>query len=130
MGLRVGLDLVELSDVEESIRIHSARYLERVYSRREIADCARPGGEIDARKLAARFAAKEATLKVLGVRDEALPWSAVEVLSDDAGALSLGLSDAAASLARERELSELAVGIAYAGDHAGAIVTARDGSSR
>jgi uncharacterized protein with von Willebrand factor type A (vWA) domain len=45
MALRVGLDLVAVSTVVESLRgPHRDRYLERVFTDAEIADCRAPGG--------------------------------------------------------------------------------------
>ncbi len=60
MPLRVGIDTVEVAAVEAAIAAHGDRYLERVYTPREVADC-----NGDAERLAARFAAKEATFKAL-----------------------------------------------------------------
>ena len=57
MGLRVGIDLVSIDAVEESVRIHAGRYLRRVYTAREVRDCRAPDGAPDPRKLARYFAA-------------------------------------------------------------------------
>ncbi len=125
MGLRVGIDLVSIDAVEESIRIHSGRYLRRVYTSREVRDCRAPDGLPDARKLAGRFAAKEAALKVLGVDDEAIPWPSIEVRSDRRGSPSIELTGAAERLARERGVTELELSITHEGPLAAAIVVAR-----
>jgi holo-[acyl-carrier protein] synthase len=61
MPLRVGIDLVQIEDIRESIAAYGERYLERTYTDEERRDC---GG--DPSHLAARFAAKEAALKALG----------------------------------------------------------------
>jgi holo-[acyl-carrier protein] synthase len=87
---RVGIDLVFVEDVRASAERWSDRYLRRVFTPRELADCAGPRGA-DARALAARFAAKEAAMKVLRPRDEALPWQTIEVCQDAAGEPVLGL---------------------------------------
>lgn len=125
MGLRVGIDLVSVDAVEESIRIHSARYLRRVYTSREVRDCRAPDGLPDARKLAECFAAKEAALKVLGVDDEAVPWQSIEVHNDRFGSPSIELSGAAEQLARQRGVMELNLSITHEGRLAAAIVVAR-----
>jgi holo-[acyl-carrier protein] synthase len=129
MGVHVGLDLIEVSDVEESLRVHRARYLERVYTPREVADCRRATGTVDARGLAERFAAKEATLKALRAGERAIPWRSVEVVSDERGRLSLALTAVAAELAQERGIVELALSVTKAAGNAAAIVIARDGGS-
>jgi holo-[acyl-carrier protein] synthase len=125
MGLRVGIDLVSVDAVEASVRIHSARYLRRVYTSREVRECRAPDGAPDTRKLAERFAAKEAALKVLGVDDEAVPWTSIEVHNDRFGSPSIELTGAAERLARQRGVMELDLSITHEGLLAAAIVVAR-----
>jgi len=78
-ALKVGIDLVLVAAVEDSLRIHAERYLRRVYTSRELCDCVTSSGAPDARRLAARFAAKEATLKLLRDGDQAVPWREIGV---------------------------------------------------
>jgi holo-[acyl-carrier protein] synthase len=95
----VGLDLVEVSTVVESLRgAHRDRYLERVYTEREVATCSDSSGEVVAERLAARFAAKEATLKALPGPGEGIPLTQIEVVEDPAGGVALALSGRAAEL--------------------------------
>ena len=64
MILGLGTDLVAVSRVEEILSRHKERFLQRVFTGAEQAEClgrARP-----AMHLAARLAAKEATMKALG----------------------------------------------------------------
>jgi holo-[acyl-carrier protein] synthase len=124
-GLRVGIDLMSVDAVEESIRVHAGRYLRRVYTSRELRDCATSGGAPDARRLAARFAAKEAALKVLRAGDEAVPWQTVGVLADRFGRPSIELTGAAAELARRRGVEALDVSLTHEGPFAAAVVVAR-----
>ena len=39
MGLRVGVDLVSVDSVRESLATHGEHYLRRVYTQREVRDC-------------------------------------------------------------------------------------------
>jgi len=111
-AVRVGIDLVDIDDVRESLRTHGDRYLRRIYTEREIEDSrGRP------ERLAERFAAKEAALKVLRRADEAIPWRAIEV---DGG--SLRLEGRAAQLAGDMQL---ALSVSHEGPVAAAIVVAR-----
>jgi holo-[acyl-carrier protein] synthase len=123
MALRVGTDLVFIDTVRGSIASHAEHYLERVYTEREIEDCRGSRG-IDAERLAARFAAKEATLKVLRPRDEGIPWNSIEVRRDPSGWVELELSGPAAALAADAGVIELSLSIAHEGDFATAVVVA------
>jgi holo-[acyl-carrier protein] synthase len=123
MPFRVGIDLVSVESVEESVRAHADRYLERIYTVRELEDCRRGAG-VDAERLAARFAAKEAVLKVLRPRDEGVPWRAIEVIRDPSGWVELALSGRAAELAAEAGVAGLAVSLTHEGTYASAVVIA------
>ena len=115
---RVGIDLVAVDQVAEALTIHGDRYLRRVYTPREVADCAG-----DAARLAARFAAKEATRKTLGIRDEGVGWPSVEVRLED-GAPTIALHGRAAELARDAGLSGFAVSLTHEAGFAAAVVLA------
>jgi holo-[acyl-carrier protein] synthase len=123
MSLRVGLDLVAVQTVADSLSTHGEHYLDRVYSPGEIADC-RTGDVMDPQRLAARFAAKEAAFKVLRVGDEAVAWTDVEVVRDAAGWPGLSLSGRAATLAEAAGISELAVSLSHEQGCAAAVVIA------
>jgi holo-[acyl-carrier protein] synthase len=124
VALKVGIDLVSVDQVEESIRVHAGRYLRRVYTERELHDCTTPDGAPDPQGLAARFAAKEATLKVLRSADEAVPWRTIGVRSGTHGAPAIELGGAAARQARRRGVESLAGCHAHEGPFAAAIVVA------
>jgi holo-[acyl-carrier protein] synthase len=123
MPLRVGTDLVLIETVRDSIDAHAEHYLERVYTEREVEDCTTPEG-VDPERLAARFAAKEATLKVLRPRDEGIPWNAIEVRRDPSGWVELALSGPAASLATDAGVTDLSLSISHEGQFASAVVVA------
>jgi holo-[acyl-carrier protein] synthase len=123
MLLAVGVDLVDAGDVEEAIRVHGHRYLDRVYSREELLDC-----HGDPVLLAARFAVKEATIKALDCSDEPLPWRDIALQRDTNGRLSVALSGSAAELARRRDVRMLSVSISHTSKLAGAVVLAEMGS--
>jgi holo-[acyl-carrier protein] synthase len=123
MTIRVGTDLVSVEAVRSSIRVHESRYLERVYTARELSDCRTDAG-VDPRRLAARFAAKEAALKVLRPDDEAIPWRSIEVRREPSGWVGLELTGAAAALALDAGVSELALSISHEGEFASAVVVA------
>jgi holo-[acyl-carrier protein] synthase len=75
-------------------------------------------------RLAARFAAKEATMKALGVGLGAFPFHDVEVVRAATGAPSLRVSGAAAALAGERGVTSFLVSITHTNVTAEAVVAA------
>jgi holo-[acyl-carrier protein] synthase len=117
--LRVGVDLVPVADVAASVDRLGRRYLYRLFTPHERA-CARvdalgghhPSG-YSVESLAARFAAKEAAVKVLrpvGPRPE---WRSIEVRRTDGGWCELRLSGLAASLAAQAGITTLAVSVTH-----------------
>lgn len=121
--MRVGIDLVSVQQVRGSIEAHGERYTRRVYTERELADCTSEQG-IAAARLAARFAAKEAALKMLAPREEGIDLRSIEVRRRECGAVELALSGRAAELAAHAGVSELALSITHEGDFACAVVVA------
>ena len=121
MNVSVGLDMVDVREVSESIARFGDRYLARLYTPGELADAR---GDDMARHLAARFAAKEATVKALGAGDGGIDWRAIEVVRGPAGEPSLALHGWAARAAARRNVTSLAVSLTHEGDVAAAVVVA------
>jgi holo-[acyl-carrier protein] synthase len=72
--LKSGIDLIEIDRLERSIERHADRFLKRIFTHQELADChGRP------ESLAARFAAKEAAVKALGTGIGKISWLEVEI---------------------------------------------------
>jgi holo-[acyl-carrier protein] synthase len=126
--LRVGIDLVRVSAVRASIAEFGERYLDRLFSPHERACC---GDSADAvRGLAARVAAKEATMKVLRPTSaDALPWRSIEVRRVPGGWTELALTGDAAALAKAGGLDDFAVSLSHEDDYATAVVVARAAAS-
>jgi holo-[acyl-carrier protein] synthase len=115
---RTGCDLQRVEDVADAIRDFGERYLDRVYTPAE-QESYRTGG---AASLAARFAAKEAVLKLIGNADGVDPRS-VEITQRD-GRPEVRLSGLAAELAKEAQLGPIDVSLSHSGDHALAVAVA------
>ncbi len=123
MVIHVGLDLVSVAQVLATLEGPlAARYLARVYTEGEVGDCRTPDG-IDPQRLAARFAAKEATLKVL-VEADGIPWRDIEVESMRTGAVRLMLHGRAAERAAVVGVVDLAVSLTHEDGFAAAVVIA------
>jgi holo-[acyl-carrier protein] synthase len=123
MARRVGIDLVSVNAVRDSIREFGDRYLKRFYTEAELRDCD-TGQGIVAERLAARFAAKEATLKVLRPGDEAIPWRTMGVVRHGPGWVTVELSGRAATLAAESGLRDFELSISHEDNYASAVVIA------
>jgi holo-[acyl-carrier protein] synthase len=123
MPVRVGIDLVSVDSVKEAIESHAEHYLQRVYTERELEDCSTPSG-VDPERLAARFAAKEAALKVLRPGEVGLSLRAIEVRRSPGGWVELELSGTAAELASDGGLSGFALSLTHDGGYASAVVIA------
>ncbi len=118
--LRVGIDLVCVDGVTSAIRDHGERYLARVYTPREQADC-----QDAPERLAARFAAKEATMKVLRPEPgDAIPWESIEITEQPGGGVALRLEGPAAAQAQAADLSGFTVSFSRQNGLACAIVVA------
>lgn len=95
----VGIDAVDIDRLRRALG-RRPRLAQRLFTEAERAYAMRaadPGP-----RLAARFAAKEAVAKALGVGIGAVSWRDVEVVRADGGAPSLTLAGRAAALAHER----------------------------
>jgi holo-[acyl-carrier protein] synthase len=117
--VQVGIDLVRTDEVRASLAAHGERYLKRIYTDVEQREAGR-----NPRRLAARFAAKEATFKAMKAGRDALPWSSIGVCEVPGGRLSVQLTGEAAELADRRGVRHLQVSFAYRGPVAAAIVVA------
>lgn len=119
--LSVGVDLVDIAEVARSVKHFGDRYLRRVFTEHEIACCQGPP-DVAAASLAARFAAKEATLKILRPEDALSDWRSIEVVRLPSGACKLRLRGAAARLAVERGLGPFALSMTHEAGLAAAVV--------
>jgi holo-[acyl-carrier protein] synthase len=121
--VRVGTDLCSVQAVADSVATFGDRYLARVYTDDERAYCeADPA--LTAERLAARFAAKEAVVKVLRPATERPEWRSIEVRRDPGGWCEVELSGTAERLAREAGINSLSVSMSHEGGLANAVVVA------
>ena len=123
--LRVGVDLVRVADVAESLTRFGDRYASRVYTPDEREYC-RSEASQTAHRYAARFAAKEATLKVLRPAcDDGVAWQSIEIRRLAGGACEVHLHGEALTLARRVGIAELSVSMSHEHEYATATVVAR-----
>jgi holo-[acyl-carrier protein] synthase len=117
----IGMDLVEVDRIEDSIRRFGDRFLERILRADEIRYCqgqGRPGLHV-----AARFAAKEAASKAFGTGiGSDVGWLDLEVVRDSSGKPGLVLHDAGRVMAEKRGVRVIHLTLTHTGTTAGATV--------
>jgi len=123
MVIGIGIDLVAVERIARVIRRRGERFLARVYTPGELAAC--PPGEQYARRLAARFAAKEAALKALGTGlSGGIRWREIEVRRPDRGRPEIVLHGRAAAHAASLGVARLHLSLSHDGPFAAAVVVA------
>ena len=115
--LNTGVDLIEVRRIEEAVEKQGARFLERIYTSKELALC---GDNMPS--LAGRFAAKEAVAKALctGIGD--VEWTDIEVLRGPNKEPILHLHGRAKKVAKQKKLKEWSISISHTHEHAIAMV--------
>ncbi len=115
--LRTGVDLVEIDRLDQLQPNIRQRFLQRVFTSRELAECG-----CSSASLAGRFAVKEAVAKALGCGIGAIGWQSVEVQRGPQGEPLLLLHDKAETLAESLGLTQWSVSISHSRTHAVALV--------
>jgi holo-[acyl-carrier protein] synthase len=110
--VHVGTDVESVAEVAASLDRWGQRYTRRLFTDNELADCGVTPSA--AERLTARFAAKEAVIKLLAPGDAVPGWRSIEVCVAPNGAPSVVLHAEAADLARERGMSQLSVSLSHA----------------
>ena len=122
--LGLGIDTVDVADFRARLDRREGLVV-RLFSPVERAWAS--AVEDPAPRLAARFAAKEATMKAMGVGLGAFAWWDVEVLRAASGQPYLSLSGGAAELARARGVGTWQVSLTHTSKVAEAVVLALAG---
>lgn len=119
----IGVDLVRIPRIRRLMERWQARFLERVFTPDEVAYALRRHDP--AEHLAARFAAKEATLKALGTGlSMGVRWREMEVRRARGERPTLVLSGRTAALGAALGVRRLHVSLTHDGDYALAQVLA------
>src|SRR5690349_2300403 len=109
----VGVDVIEIGRVKDSVERFGERFLDRVYTEAEQAYC-----RGRAAQLAGRFAAKEAISKALGTGIRRIHWRNIEILPDRAGAPRVTLHGPAQARFAALGLEDMQVSISHSRDNA------------
>lgn len=124
MTVGIGVDVVDL-DRFQSVVDRRPNFVTRVFTEDEREYCDRAGRRaVRCQRYAARFAAKEAVMKVLGCGLGGFAFHDVAVSRDDSGEPSLVIDGKAAALAGERGITRWYVSLTHSDAVAIAFVVA------
>lgn len=107
-----GIDLVDFPRIEEMIKRHGKRFLNRVFTAAEqaYAEANKNGTE----KLAGRFAAKEAVLKLMGTGWRGkIAWTDIEIVNNPAGQPEVTLCGEVERIAEKLGIKHISVSITH-----------------
>ena len=119
-GVMVGVDLVEVERIAQTVERFGQRFLERVFTQEELQE-----GRRRITWLAGRFAAKEACAKALGTGvGAAVAWRDMQVLRQPSGKPTLRLTGDAATRAAVLGIAQVDLSISHTHQYAVAVVVA------
>ncbi len=122
MTLYTGIDIIEIGRINQVIGRWGETFLRRIYTEAELEKYATKPAS-----LAARFAGKEAVMKLLGTGRNGVSWREVEILSLPGGKPVVNLYGQAQSKADELGISEIAVSLSHSKEYAIASVSSISG---
>jgi holo-[acyl-carrier protein] synthase len=115
MIISTGIDLIEVSRIEEVFERRGERFRRRVFTEAEIEYCERQ--HLGLESYAARFAAKEAAMKALGTGwADGVRWKDIEVVRGPEGAPRLELRGRALDRFRELGASRAHLSLTHSRD--------------
>lgn len=115
--LGIGVDLTQMRRMRRVVARWDERFLQRVFTEAEIAYCRRRRDPIP--HFAARFAAKEATLKALGTGLRmGVNWRELEVRRERGQAPTMVLRGRTQAIARAKGASRVLLSLSHDGDYA------------
>lgn len=113
----MGVDIAEIDRIEAAISRNEKRFLERIFTRAEVAYCERHKNRFE--RYAARFAVKEATMKALGTGwTHGVRWRDIEVTNLPGGKPTLRLLGAAGEIAAKLGVKNISISITHSGNFA------------
>jgi len=113
----IGVDIAQIPRLRRVVERWDDRFLRRVFTEAEIAYC--HGRRDPIPHLAARFAAKEATLKALGTGLRmGVNWRELEVRRERGQAPTMVLTGRSQAIARAKGASRVLISLTHDGDYA------------
>ncbi|MHC5097784.1 MAG: holo-ACP synthase [Planctomycetota bacterium] len=112
-----GIDLVDFGRIEKMLEKHPKRFLDRVFTPTEQSDADNTRNRIE--KLAGRFAAKEAVMKLIGTgwRD-GIAWTDIEVVNNPLGQPIVTVTGKVKELVNEKGIEQITLSITHTSNFA------------
>jgi len=112
-----GIDLVDCPRIEDMIKRHGERFIRRVFTAAEQAYAEANKNEIE--KLAGRFAAKEAILKLMGTGWRGkIAWTDIEIINNSTGQPEVTLDGEVKKIADKLGIKHISVSITHTANFA------------
>ncbi len=121
--LAVGIDIIEVVRIENSLQRSGQRFLDRIFTQKEQVYCERRP-----ERLAGRFAVKEAVGKALGIGIGDVRWCEIEIVNDERGRPELFLYGDAKNLSERLGLHSWSISMSHSETNAVGMAVALGGS--
>jgi len=112
-----GIDLVDCPRIEEMLKRHGDRFVQRIFTKAEQTYARANKNKIE--KLAGRFAAKEAVLKLMGTGWRGkIAWTDIEVINNSSGQPEVILSGEVEKIAARLGIKHVSISITHTANFA------------
>ena len=106
---KIGIDIIEISRIKRAIERFGSKFLDRIFTKQEQGYCQSHMG-----RYAARFAVKEAVIKVL---ETGISFRDIEVLKCESGAIKVKIVDKRF----QKESEKICISLTHSRDYAAAV---------
>ena len=112
-----GIDLVDCPRIEEMLKRHGDRFVQRIFTTAEQTYAQTNKNKVE--KLAGRFAAKEAVLKLMGTGWRGkIAWTDIEVINNSSGQPEVILSGEVEKIAARLGIKHVSISITHTANFA------------
>lgn len=111
--LKTGVDIIEISRIQDIIERRGDRFLKRIFTEEEIRF-----SKNKIERFAGRFAAKEAVMKAFGTGRIGISWTDIEVIRTEDKAPEIKLHGRGKVFAKSEEINDISISISHSKKYA------------
>jgi len=112
-----GIDLVDCPRIEDMLSRHGKRFISRIFTKAEQQYAQKNKNKIE--KLAGRFAAKEAVLKMMGTGwIGKIAWTDIEIINNPTGQPEVKLTGEVKKIAQKLGINQMSISITHTANFA------------